>query len=82
MASHPFLSKENISVKHEKNMKKMSSMDGKTNYRLEKENSHSPLKAISVKNAFDKDEEFDQLLNDFKNYQVGEKKETDGVKEE
>lgn len=32
------------------------------------------MKATSEKPSFDKDEEFDQLLKDFKNYQVGSSK--------
>ena len=35
-----------------------------------------------MKNAFDKDEEFDQLLNDFKGYRVSEGKDKVKVAEE
>lgn len=57
-------------------MKKVSSMGSQgspLSYKLEREGS-SPLKSTSAKNEFDRDEEFDQLLNDFKGYQVSGQK--------
>ena len=40
------------------------------------------MKTTSDNHAFDKDEEFDQLLNDFKGYQVGSKKKDKVTEEE
>jgi hypothetical protein len=57
--------------------KKISSMNEKTDYRLEKPKETSPLKSLSLK---DQDDEFDQLLNDFKGYQVSGKKEEEVAK--
>lgn len=73
MVSHPFLTKEPI----EKDfiLKKQSSGVERTNYKLEKEPSdRKEEKTIVLGNQFDKDEEFDLLLKDFKNYQVGSNK--------
>ena len=54
-------------------------MGDKASYKLERQNSgKSPMKATSEKPSFDKDEEFDQLLKDFKNYQVGSSKKEGG----
>ena len=39
-------------------------------------------KVKSVSNPFDKDDEFDQLLNDFKNYQLGSPKQAAKQEEE
>ena len=87
MVNHPFLNKENIEVKtnhHEMGFKKINSMGEKVNYKMEREttNNKSPLKSTSVKATFDKDDDFDQLLNDFKNYQVSGKKDDVRQKEE
>ena len=85
MVAHPFLSKEIAEAKHhELGVKKVHSMGEKVNFKLERENSsQSPLKTVSdKKNKFDKDEEFDELLKDFKNYQVGSKKEGSGKVED
>ena len=59
-------------------MKKINSSGSPISFKLEREG--SPLKTTSANNAFDRDEEFDQLLNDFKGYQVSNKK--DRVAEE
>ena len=64
-------------------MKKISSMGSggsPISYKIERKG--SPLKTTSANNAFDKDEEFDQLLNDFKGYQVGSKKKDKVTEEE
>jgi hypothetical protein len=63
-------------------MKKVSSVGSSgspLSYKMGRDES-SPLKTTSAKNEFDKDEEFDQLLNDFKGYRVSGQK--DRVAEE
>ena len=86
LIGHPFLSKENAHSgqhsphTHQMHLKKLHSMGDGPNpasYKLEREpgKGFSPLKAISEKNPFDKDDEFDELLKDFKGYRVGGKKE-------
>ena len=64
---------------HLKKISSMGSSESPLSYKIEREAS-SPLKTTSAKNQFDKDEEFDQLLNDFKGYQVSGQK--DKVAEE
>lgn len=46
----------------------------KVSYKLEGGPAKQEAKVKSVSNPFDKDDEFDQLLNDFKNYQLGSPK--------
>lgn len=62
-------------------MKKINSSGSPVSYKLERKEG-SPLKATSDNNGFDKDEEFDQLLNDFKGYQVSSKKDKVAEEEE
>ena len=61
-------------------MKKINRSGSPISFKLEREREGSPLKTTSANNVFDRDEEFDQLLNDFKGYQVSNKK--DKVAEE
>jgi hypothetical protein len=64
-------------------MKKVSSMGGeKVSYKLEGGPAKQEAKVKSVSNPFDKDDEFDQLLNDFKNYQLGSPKQAAKQEEE